>query len=342
MNVLCLDIGSGTQDVLYFMENREIENCPKFILPSPAMMLAEEIKKYTQEGKNIYLYGENMGGGFKGVLFAHISQGLKVACSSDAAYALADNLDKVRKMGIEIVETPPEGFCPIYLTDFAPGFWKGFFNLLGLKYPDLIVVAAQDHGFFPDMSNRLGRFKIWKDFLDNGGEIKELLYNRPPENLTRLQTIHRITGGGLVADTGAAAILGAIYENEVRETSHKNGICIVNIGNSHTIAFLIYQDKVYGIYEHHTMLLSGEKLWEHLNRFKRGELSNKEIFEDQGHGCLVKESVLEIGEFKNTYVIGPKRAMLEGYPVKFIAPAGDMMLAGAVGLLYGLKIKKII
>jgi hypothetical protein len=43
----------------------------------------------------------------------------------------------------------------------------------------------------------------------------------------------------------------------------------------------------------------------------------------------------EAESFRPTFVLGPRRAMLEGQG-QFIAPAGDMMLAGCFGMLHGL------
>ncbi|WP_369404531.1 hypothetical protein [Salidesulfovibrio brasiliensis] len=44
---LCLDIGSGTQDVLLHIPGREIENCPKFILPTPSVRIAGYLSELT-------------------------------------------------------------------------------------------------------------------------------------------------------------------------------------------------------------------------------------------------------------------------------------------------------
>lgn len=47
----------------------------------------------------------------------------------------------------------------------------------------------------------------------------------------------------------------------------------------------------------------------------------------------------EAGGFPDTLVIGPRRAMLEGYAVEFPAPGGDMMLTGSFGLVEGLRLQ---
>ncbi|MBT8762318.1 DUF1786 domain-containing protein [Desulfohalobiaceae bacterium Ax17] len=336
--VLCLDIGSGTQDVLYYIPDREIENCPKFILPSPAVIVGQRIAQLTKQGKNIYLYGQNMGGGFKFALKGHLKKGLEVAAHPQAALAISDDMRKVKGMGINITENCPPGFCPVYLTDFDPGFWQSFLALSGLDYPDFVLACVQDHGFHPGTSNRRGRFELWEDFLRNSqGRLEELIFSEPPQQLTRLKSLKNMIGAGMVADTGSAAILGALFVPEVEEMTSSQGICVVNVGNSHTIAFLVYKQKVWGIYEHHTGLLDGQKLMQQLERFRQGSLTNDQVFADNGHGCLVLDLPTEAKGFEPIFVLGPKRKMLKGFDVHFLSPGGDMMLAGCFGLLKGMN-----
>ncbi len=336
---LCLDIGSGTQDVLYFFPGEELENCPKFILPSPAKLVAQRIYNLSQKGKDIFLYGNNMGGGFGRALKQHLGSGLKAAVHPDAAYALSDSMDKVRDMGVEIVTSSPSGYAPVYLTDFDPGFWQGYLAQVGLEYPEVVLASVQDHGFHPRSSNRLGRFQIWEKFLvQSQGRLSGLIFQDPPEEMTRLISLKQSIGTGMVCDTGASALLGGLYVSQVEELSHKQGICVVNVGNSHTIAFLVYQGRVLGIYEHHTGLLNGQKLWKQLNLFKSASLSNEQIFEDNGHGCLVLEEASS-QDFGPTFVLGPRRGLLQDFDAEFLCPGGDMMLAGCLGLLKGAEHK---
>jgi len=337
---LCLDIGSGTQDVLYYIPQRELENCPKFILPSPAVMVARRLEELGRRNKSVYLYGYNMGGGFARVLRKHLQAGLKAAVHPEAAYAMSDSPDNVRAMGVEITKNCPPGFAPVYLADFDPGFWQGFLAQAGLEYPEVILASAQDHGFHPGGSNRLGRFEIWRKFLSREhGDLKKLIFDVPPEEMTRLISLKQCMGGGLVCDTGAAALLGALSVPEVEELSQQQGICVVNAGNSHTIAFLVYRGRVMGIYEHHTGMLDGEKLWAQLESFRAGRLTNEEVFEDRGHGCRVLDEAAGM-EFGPVFLLGPRRRLLEGFQAHFLCPGGDMMLAGCFGMLKGAALLK--
>lgn len=332
---LLLDIGSGTQDVLYFMPERKLLNCPKFVLPSPARMVGERIEALA--GKPLWLHGSNMGGGFARTLRKHLAEGGTAASTSGAAYSLGDDLDRVQSMGVTLSDTCPEGHVPVLLTDFDAAWWDRLLQAAELPLPEMVAACAQDHGFHKDESNRRGRFRLWERFLlEAGGDPKALIYQTPPPELTRLADLQASIGGGPVADTGAAAVLGALFVPEIAALSRKRGITVVNLGNSHTVAFLIYAGRILGVYEHHTGLYSTEKLQSQLNLFRAGRLAFELVFDDRGHGCLTLDLPAEAGDFSPTFVLGPRREMLEQADVTFPAPGGDMMLAGSFGLLGGL------
>lgn len=332
---LILDIGSGTQDVLLYRDNMELENCSKFILPSPAKQVAHRIKELTAAGRDIYLHGQNMGGGFWRAVKAHQDAGLKVSAHPQAALALGDDLEQIKGFGIEITESAPLTASVVRLTDFDSGFWSGLLQHLGLGQPDFILACVQDHGFHPGKSNRLSRFAYWQRFMrEQGGELHHLLYSQPPVEMTRLCSLHQAIGVGLVADTGAAAMLGALFDPSVEETAQNQGVLVVNVGNSHTIAFLILGSRVLGVYEHHTGFLHQDKLLQHLQEFRAGTLSGQAIFDDGGHGSVVADDLPGTG-FDRIVVLGPQRGILAGAEVEFLAPGGDMMLAGCFGLLKG-------
>lgn len=335
-SILCLDIGSGTQDVLLHLPGEQQENCPKFILPSPARVIAGRIAALTKAKRAIWLYGENMGGGFYFALRRHLDQGLPAAAHPEAAFALGDNPDKVRSMGVELSMDCPAGYTPLHLCDFDPGFWRTFLAAAGLDYPDMVLAAAQDHGFHPQESNRVGRFRLWRDFLLQAqGKPEALVFINPPKQLTRLQTLKSCIGAGLVADTGAAAVLGALYEPEVRHRQRREGVCVVNMGNSHVLGFLLFQNQVLGVYEQHSQGRTPRDILADLALFRRGELRHEQVMEQFGHGCLTLDLPAEAKGFAPTYVLGPRRALLADTGATFLAPGGDMMLAGCFGLLQG-------
>lgn len=338
--ILCLDIGSGTQDVLLYYPDREPENCPKLVLPAPARVLGERLRACTAKGQAVHLCGCNMGGGFHGAMRAHVAAGLPISATESAAYSLADDLDNLRAQGVDIREDCPEGAQALLCADYDPEFWARALDTLGLPRPALVTACAQDHGFHPGKSNRLGRFRLWERLLlEAQGRPESLLYDEPPAEFTRLKALQDSIGGGPVADTGAAAVLGALFESSIRERAEAQGLTLVNIGNSHTVAFLVYAGRIWGVYEHHTGMLDGSRLWGQLARFRHGELGFEEVFDDRGHGTMRLELPEAARGFAPTLVLGPRRAMLEGFEAEFPAPGGDMMLAGSFGLVQGLRLR---
>ncbi|MCH5277279.1 MAG: hypothetical protein J1E80_05525 [Desulfovibrionaceae bacterium] len=337
--VLALDIGSGTQDALLALPGCLPENWPRFVLPTPALGVAARVRALTQERRPLWLCGPVMGGGFAPALQDHLARGLPAAATPQAASALHDDPERVRKLGVTITENRPEGFVPVLLADYDPGFWNALLACAGLPRPALVTAAAQDHGVHAGTGNREGRFRLWHDLLlSSHGDPALWLYDTPPAPCTRLAALGRAIGGGPVADSGAAAALGALSTPEVARRSDGEGVLVVNAGNSHTVAFLVFQRRILGVYEHHTGLVTTAALLRDLDEFRRGWLPDEQVRAAGGHGCVMLDLPAEAEGFRPAFILGPRRELLAGHGA-FIAPHGDMMLAGCHGLLHGLALR---
>jgi uncharacterized protein (DUF1786 family) len=116
---------------------------------------------------------------------------------------------------------------------------------------------------------------------------------------------------------------------------------IINFGNGHTVAALLAEDRIAGIFEHHTSELSPEKLREFARKLCNGTLKNSEVFEDGGHGAYI-DSVP--GKVAATLVTGPRRQVfLSSRALKgavAASPGGDMMITGCIGLVEAWKRKE--
>ncbi len=331
--VLLLDIGSGTQDVLLALPHTTPENWPQFVLPSPARLIRQKIEYFTTQGKDVWLYGHNTGGGFFKAVREHIQAGYTVACTLEASAALHDDLERVKALGVKICPCAPHGAVPIYVTDYDPALWENTLRQWALPMPHAVVASVQDHGVHMQ-GNRQGRMQAWRDLLTQSTQPEHWLYTDVAEqcpSFTRLATLQKLSGGP-VADTGTAAVLGALCTPEVQARSQREGITIVNVGNSHTIAMLVYKGQVSGIYEHHTGQRNLEELLHDLQEFRLGWLPDEEVRASGGHGTVFGARDAEAGSFAPTFILGPQREMLRGHG-QYIAPHGQMMLAGCFGLL---------
>ncbi|MGB4977774.1 MAG: pyruvate formate lyase-activating protein, partial [Anaerolineae bacterium] len=63
MHILAVDIGTGTQDILWFDSARDPENCLKLVMPSPTLRVAGQIRQATAARQPLLLSGVLMGGG---------------------------------------------------------------------------------------------------------------------------------------------------------------------------------------------------------------------------------------------------------------------------------------
>ncbi len=198
---------------------------------------------------------------------------------------------------------------------------------------DVIAIAVQDHGVSPKgISDRAFRFENMERMLrkDNRPETFHFLEDSIPDYYLRMKSavaaVKRFSSVRvLVMDTAFSAILGCL-----EETSGPS--LIVNVGNGHTIAALIVEKKVVGLYEHHTHELTPEKMEHDLRLFVRGELDGKKVFKENGHGAVTLKPLP--GVFP-VIVTGPNRDLFRKTSFKFIyaAPAGNTMMTGPMGLV---------
>ncbi|MEM0498665.1 MAG: DUF1786 domain-containing protein [Methanothrix sp.] len=330
--MLAVDVGAGTQDVLLYREDVAPEGLYKMIMPSQTVVISRKIRSATDRGLDVFLHGYTMGGGpLTAAVRRHIASGFRVYATEDAALSIHDNLQRVRSMGVVITADPPEGCVDIKTCDVNLVALRSAFSSFDVDLPEAIAVAIQDHGFSPERSNRATRFDILRDALKNGGRIEDFAHKEPPEVLSRMRAVWRyLSEQGMkvmLMDTGPASVFGALEDPECRMPA-----LVLNIGNGHTIGALVDDHRITAIFEHHTSALDPEKLRWILKRFCAGELTNREIFEDGGHGAHTEY----VPRVRAILVTGPRRGeFVSGMNLELIqaAPWGDMMITGCVGLV---------
>jgi uncharacterized protein (DUF1786 family) len=342
--ILTIDVGTGTQDILVFEAGTVIENSVQLIMPSPTVLFADQVKEATAKRLPLALTGVTMGGGpLAWAVEAHLKAGLPVTATADAARTFDDDLERVAAMGIRVVDptdVPQNGsVCRLHLHDY----WlnPAIQALKAFGVPPVFnaaAVAVFDHGAAPPgYSDRKFRFDYLRAQVDRGARLEQFGFvsNGIPERMTRMAAVARTwrhVEPLFVMDTGPAAVLGALDDERVRAAEHA---LVVNVGNFHTLAFLLDRGRIRGLFEHHTGELTREKLERYLEQLAAGTIRNDEVFNDMGHGAL------ELGPPGWTpeivAVTGPRRSLLEGSRLKpyLAVPHGDMMIAGCFGLLRG-------
>jgi uncharacterized protein (DUF1786 family) len=335
--IFAIDVGAGTQDVLLFDPEQGIENSVKLVLPSPTRIAARRIQAVTRLEKTLFLTGRVMGGGaVSSAVRSHLEAGLAAYSLPEPALTLHDNLDRVRAMGLKVVEARPDGeIVEVRLGDLDTAAFEQALALFEVPLPETAAVALQDHGFSPHASNRLARFGEWRRFLEAGGSLDALLYSSAPPHLTRLAAAEQAWPGAFLMDTGAAAIRGALLDAFAAERAGE-GLVVLNAGNSHTAAALVRGDRVWGVYEHHTGLLTAARLADQIGRFREGVLGHDEIFAQHGHGVAYREGYRDFKPFEAVVVTGPQREVARGLG-HLAAPFGEMMLSGCFGLVEAVR-----
>lgn len=334
---LIIDVGSGTQDILVYQSGKNIENCPKLVVPSRTQIVASEIREATRLGKDIFFYGHLMGGGACGfALKQHIKAGFKAYATSKTALTFHDSLDKVKQMGVEVIEKAPGGAVEIWMGDVDVKSFAKALPAFGITPPKKYAVAVQDHGYSVHESNRTLRFRLWAEFVARGGNLAELIFVQDiPSVYTRIQAIREIIPDSIVTDTGTAAILGIMTDLQVQKHL-RTGIIALNIGNSHTLGAAVRGNRVYGIFEQHTGALDPTSLKDLVRRFQEAVLTHEEVYETGGHGVALHPDMKPGWDY--VAVAGPRRKMAGANGWYEVAPYGDMMLTGCFGILKGLNL----
>ena len=333
MKILAIDIGAGTQDILLFDSTKNIENSISLVLPTPSKVLGERLKR--MEG-DVYIHGSTMGGGsLARAVSAHVKKGYRVVMEPEAAYSIRNDLDEVTSMGITIGGKPESGtFEEFEIREIDLPLLMDFLHHFGEDLTvDVIAVAVQDHGVSPKgVSDRVFRFEKAEAMLrkDNRPEAFHFTEDTIPDYYLRMKSAVKAVRKTfscpvLVMDTAFSAILGCL--DQVAGSS-----LVANAGNGHTIAALVIDGRIEGLYEHHTHQLTPERLERDLRRFSRGELSSKEVYEADGHGAVTLKPVP--GDIP-VVVTGPNRDLFKGTSMDFVfaAPAGNTMMTGPMGLI---------
>jgi uncharacterized protein (DUF1786 family) len=343
MKILAIDVGAWTQDIMLYDSEQPIENSYKMVLPSPTRIFAEKIRKLNN---HLYLSGETMGGGSinKGIK-NHIHKGYRVLMTENSARTVRDDLNRVKSLGIEII---PSGEHPeisemelteIELKDVDLDAIEEAFDRFDVELDfDYLGVAVQDHGYSESMGDRNFRFNKISEKLETSQPPEEFaFFNTAPNYFTRMNGVLRTLNEYEVAimDSKFASICGATCDEYVKDL---NSFVALDVGNGHTLAAAFKDGKICGVFEHHTGMLTTDKINRFVKELALGTLTHEQLHGDGGHGAWVVEP---IGDFECLVATGPRRGILNEthFKVHNAAPAGDVMMAGPAGLIKAIHCK---
>jgi uncharacterized protein (DUF1786 family) len=346
MRILAVDIGTGTQDILYFDADRPIENCIKLVMPSPTAIAARRIDRASREGRAIALSGWNSGGGPSAwAVDRHLESGGKIFATPQAAETFNDDLRQVEAWGVQLVsddELRRIDAEHIVLRDLHLEAIATALEAFEEPFaPDGCALACLDHGSAPpDVSDRLFRFDHLRRTLERENDLRAFAMTPDslPDYLTRARALVALAADiGPVAfmDTGPAAALGVIEDPAVRATEER---LVMNLGNMHLLAFHLRGTRVASVMEHHTGEVDATAIERMARGLSDGSLTHDEVFNSQGHGAHHHDRGIVSPRLPGPVVLtGPQRDKIRatGLPQYRAAPHGDMMLSGCFGLLRG-------
>jgi uncharacterized protein (DUF1786 family) len=333
MKILAVDIGVGTQDIMLYNTDHPIENSVKIVMPAPTKIIANRIRKHHND---IFINGVTMGGGpINKAVKNHLARGYNVVMTESSARTIRDDMDRVRSMGIKIVpdnENHPE-LGNIELKDVDLNAIRQALSQFDITLDfDYIGVAVQDHGYMEGMGDRNFRFMKIKEKLDVARSPEEFVYHQKvPKYFTRMNGVLDTLKGfkTTIMDSKFASICGATCDNYVKGL---NSYIVMDIGNGHTLAASFEDNKILGVFEHHTRSLNPEKIVNLLGKLENGTITHEEVHEDGGHGAW---TTAPMNGVECVVATGPLRRILEktDLNVHYAAPAGDVMMTGPVGLI---------
>jgi uncharacterized protein (DUF1786 family) len=349
MKFLILDIGAGTLDILFYDSESGIHY--KAVAKSPIKRMVEKISGLDCD---ILITGKEMGGGSIGSAIKRlISAGHEVIISASASLTIHHNQEKIRAMGLKIVDDreaqklkTDKRYHHLYFTDIEIDRIRQIVEGLGTPFAfDVVGICAQDHGMPPDGISHLEfRHQIFKRELDAEPRARKLLWSSEevPRYLNRLRSIaHEAlklpAKEVYVMDSGMAAISGAILDPYVQS---REQFIIVDVATSHTLGATIKEGKIAGFFEYHTSDITRGRLESLIIDLAFARISHEMILQEGGHGAYIREA---IGFDENTLILatGPKRDLLkEGdLSITFGSPLGDNMMTGTAGLLQAIMEK---
>ncbi|MGE3598198.1 MAG: DUF1786 family protein [Dehalococcoidia bacterium] len=342
MRLLAIDMGTGTQDILLFDSDAPVENSVKLVMPSATEIAARRIRRATAAGEAILLTGVTMGGGpCAWALERHLQAGLTAYATPEAARTFDDDLEAVAAIGVSIVSDDEcgglHGATHIEMRDLDLDAIRAALAVFEVDtHIDGLALACLDHGAAPPgYSDRLFRFDHLRRVVEEQNDLRAFAYlpEELPAYLTRAASM--LAGRDrnvptVFLDTGPAAALGALHDEQVRGTDEQ---LVLNLGNMHALAFHLSGTHIHALYEHHTGEMSDEQIESFTSRLLTGELTQDEVFNSKGHGVYYADA--HRGTPPIVAVTGPRRRRLRGSPLNphFAAPHGDMMISGCFGLL---------
>jgi uncharacterized protein (DUF1786 family) len=343
---LCVDIGAGTMDVLWF--DTEAVHHYKAVVVSPVRTIAERAARLPGD---LVVTGCEMGGGPVTEVLRQRAETNEVVVSVSAAATLSHDLEKVRSWGLTVVEDAEaqklrkrKRYAHLVLQDVEADRLERIVEGFGVPFDlDAVAVCVQDHGVPPSGVSHLDfRHRIYRERLDLQPLPHELLFSASevPGVLNRLRSVahsaQKLAAREVyVMDSGMAAIVGAALDPHAPAD---RSFLVLDVATSHTVCATLAEGELAGVVEYHTKDLTRKRLETLVEDLVDGRLDHGRVLAEGGHGAYIRKAVGS-QTLKTIIATGPKRRLVSGsrLPIIWGAPLGDNMMTGCLGLLESLR-----
>ena len=133
----------------------------------------------------------------------------------------------------------------------------------GLERPAFTLVCSMGRHNEEEMSleGRAARIARWREELRTTGGEPSLHESMPAwETAPLLKAAKEAFGTALGTDSGTAAVFAALGMESLRDRCWGEGVTVVFADASHTQAFVLFREKILGLYENHAGLGRDELL----------------------------------------------------------------------------------
>ncbi len=274
----------------------------------------------------------------------HLKKGYKVVFEKLAAKTIRDELEKVESYGFEVFDNEVgdsskyDDYTHISLQDIYLNEIIDTFSQYELDLQvDEVLIAVQDHGYSEDMGDRDFRFEKIREKLPEPKEVEVFAMeaDEVPEYFTRMQSVIKSLAKSnpefkpVLMDTKFASIAGMCHDENIADL---NSYIVMDIGNGHTTVASIEDEKIQGVFEHHTSSLTPNRIEELVQSLADGTITHEEVHDEGGHGAFALNPISNI---EKVVVAGPRRTLIEDTNLDYYyaTPAGDVMMTGTVGLI---------
>jgi uncharacterized protein (DUF1786 family) len=210
----------------------------------------------------------------------------------------------------------------------------------GLERPSLTLICGMGRHSEEERSaeGRAARIARWREELRaSEGSPEACMHGTMPgwEVSPLLEAVKSAFGPALAADSGTASVLSALAMESLRDRCWNEGVTVVFADETHTQAFVLFREKVLGLYENHAGL-SRDALLADLKELRLNWLPDEQVRAAGGHGCICGDFPAEAEGFRPTWILGPRREELKGAG-RMASPCGDARFERCFGMLYGLS-----